>query len=112
MNIARVMADGYQDSPLAYLLWNLQKNHLQVQMVGLMFLPQLSLFPDLVWGLVAGKTSMKTVKDKGLISGQILGLSYILIDVSVSYLTQALSLSSESCYPFPIPELDFWFQNP
>lgn len=27
-------------------------------------------------------------------------------------LTQALSLSSESCYPFPIPELDFWFQNP
>lgn len=67
---------GIQDSPLAYLLWNLQKNHLQVQMVGLMFLPQLESVSDLVWGLVARrKPSMKTVKDKGLISGQILGLS-------------------------------------
>lgn len=32
---------GIQDSPRAYLLWNLQQNHLQVQMVGLLFLPQL-----------------------------------------------------------------------
>ena len=32
---------GIQDSPRAYLLWNLQQNHLQVQMLGLLFLPQL-----------------------------------------------------------------------
>ena len=62
---------GIQDSPHAYL-----QNHLQVQMVGLMFLPQLESVWDLVWGLVARrKPFMKTVEDKGLISGQVLGSS-------------------------------------
>ena len=67
---------GIQDSPHAYLLWNVKHNHLQVQMVGLMFLPQLESVWDLVWGLVARtKPFMKTVEDKGLISGQVLGSS-------------------------------------